>query len=171
MKTVTKTYKVYTFPELSKDAKEKALNKWNENNDFPFLEEYLHDQCEELLKQNKIKGDLTAVSYSLSYCQGDGAMFEGTFEWEKYTAVIKHSGHYYHYNSKTIELIGENEHGTFDADEETYTQFDELYVTICKKLADTGYKEIEYQQSAEVFAETCEANGYNFLSDGTMVNY
>ena len=185
MKTVTKTYDVYTFEELSQEAKDKAREKWITNNDYPFLSDYLNERLHELLEENKIKDTNdtskpntkpTPVLYSLSHCQGDGAMFEGTFEWQHlkktYTAVIKQSGYYYHYNSKTIELTYEDKDGNeHEADEKTYTHFNDIYVTICQLLAQDGYNYIDYENSEECFRETCEANEYNFLADGTMVNY
>lgn len=50
MKTITKKYKVYTFEELSQEAKDKAREDFNEFEDFPFLEddlrEYIHEELE-----------------------------------------------------------------------------------------------------------------------------
>lgn len=131
MKTITREYQLYTFDELSQEAKDKARAKYNENNEYYFLGDNMAERLHELLEENKIK-DLndtskagtkpTPVFYSLSYSQGDGAMFEGNF------------------------------------------------VKICKELERYGYSLIEEEDSEESFADTCEANGYTFLSDGKMMN-
>jgi len=98
-------------------------------------------------------------------------MFEGTFTWKKYTVHIKHSGHYYHSNSKSLEItyLDDNEDEQ-EADEETYTAFEELYKNICKELEDFGYKFIEDEDSEQSFIDACEANEYTFEIDGTMNN-
>lgn len=178
MKTITKNYSVYTYDELSKEAQEKALNDWCNENEYFFLSDCMNERLHELLGENGIK-DLndtrttpTQVMYSLSYCQGDGCMFEGVFEWKKYKVVIKHSGHYYHSNSKTIDILK-----TWDVDfdneyvgEEVENEFEELYQKICKELEKYGYDFIEYEDSEEHFMEMCDCNEWTFLEDGKMFN-
>ena len=177
----TKTITLYEYSELSQKAKNKALAKWCENNDMPFLADNLAERLHELLEENGIKDTNdtskagtkpTPVLYSLSSCQGDGAMFEGTFTWGKYTVYIKHSGRYYHSNSKTIEIVDENGH---EASEENHNEslnddFEEVYQAICKELERMGYDEIEHENSEENFIEMCEANEWTFREDGTMEN-
>lgn len=76
MRTVTETYNVYTYPELSKEAKEK-VNQW-----------YLNDPCRsetfsgiytEDLKYLFPGSDLK-MQYSLGYCQGDGLNIYGELD-------------------------------------------------------------------------------------------
>lgn len=147
MKTITKVYEVYNYEELTDEAKEKALAKWVEGNDYYFLSDYLNERLHELLEENKIADTNdtskagtkpTQVQYSLSCCQGDGAMFEGVFMWKGYTVKVKHSGHYTHYNSKTIDIY--------------------------------KYDFIEYEDSMEAFEQACEANEYTFTIDGVIDN-
>ena len=38
----------------------------------------------------------------------------------------------------------------------------------CKELAAAGYEEIEYRESDSFFAETCDANAWEFYADGTL---
>lgn len=170
MKKITKEYNLYTINELSKEAQEKALNKHIKGNDYPFLYEDMKYYLETLLEQKKIKetGE-TKVYYSLSYSQGEGAMFTGSFEWNGYNVVIKHSGYYYHYNSKDIIIT--DEEGNYVDTDEPKEAFNDIYVSICKDLETHGYGIIEYQDSMECFKESCEANEYTFLEDGTMMNY
>lgn len=68
MRTVTKTYNVYTYPELSEKAKEK-VKEWYLNEPFrnyEFSEIYTDDLCF-LFPNSDLK-----MQYSLNYCQGDG---------------------------------------------------------------------------------------------------
>lgn len=176
MKTITRTINLYTFDELSKEAKERALQSHRETNEYYFLEDCMANRLHELLEENGIK-DMndtskpgttpTPVMYSLSYCQGDGAMFEGAFEWKGYTITIKHSGRYHHYNSKDITI---NDEEGNDINGQIYEDFNALYIDICKELERYGYDFIEYEDSEENFAEQCESNGFTFTSDGVMEN-
>lgn len=161
----TRTYNVYAYDELPKEAKEKAIQRWIEHDDLPWLEESLNEYLAELLHKNKIKADEAAVQYSLSYCQGDGAMFTLKGMWKKYHITVKQSGHYYHYNSKDIFITDENDN---DAPEAIYNTFNDLYVSIAKELAKAGYKYIEDSQSEESVAETFRANEYMFTLDGKI---
>lgn len=181
MKTIKKEYQVFTVNELTQEARDKARQTFNEDNDYPFMSDCMNERLHELLEDNKIK-DLndtskagtkpTQVLYSLSHSQGDGAMFAGNFEWNGYQVTIKHSGHYYHENSKTIniEKYTEPPQEYEQADEKTCEQFDALYVKICKELEHYGYDFIDNEDSEENFINTCEANEYTFLANGTMFN-
>lgn len=165
----TKTINLYSLDELSKEAQEKAHQEWIENDDMPFLSEDMTEYLKELLKENNLTYDeVPKVYYSLSYCQGDGAMFEGTVYYGAITARIKHSGHYYHYNSKELDLTMTRTGN--EAPESSYLKFNNIYVDICEQLAKYGYAEIEDKQSFEYFKDICEANDYTFTSKGKMEN-
>lgn len=180
MKTITKVYNLYTIDELDEKAKETAYAKWVEGNDYYFLSDYLDERLHELLEEkgitdtndtSKAGTKPTRVQYSLSYCQGDGAMFEGVFMWNGYTVKVKHSGHYTHYNSKTIDIYKEEENGEeYNANDDVLKEFDDLYKTICKELERQGYDFIEYEDSMEAFEQACEANEYTFTIDGVIDN-
>ncbi len=174
MKTVTRVVTLYTFDELSDEAKLKARNDFNKDEDYPFLaddlREYIH---EELMEAGyTVEGVATSANpsirplYSLGYSQGDGLMFEATItdkDGNKYT--IKHKGHYYHERSTEIEGVDKN-----GEDIDTKTFEETFYIPLCKRIAQRGYDAIEYQESEEYFRETCEANNYTFREDGTMDN-
>jgi len=177
MKTIIKEYNLFTFDELTQKAKDKARENYNKGSDYPFLPDDMNERLHELLEENGIvdTNDTskpgtkpTPVLYSLSYSQGDGAMFEGVFEWNGYTVTVKHQGHYYHYNSKTIDIV--DEEGNEPETDEPLNAFNEVYVNICKELESYGYAEIAHEDSEESFAELCEANEYTFLADGTIMN-
>jgi len=134
----TKTINVYTIDELSPEAQEKARTKYNESNDYYFLEDYMNNRLHELLEENHIK-DLndtsksgtkpTQVLYSLSYSQGDGAMFEGNYIWNGYSITIKNIGNYYRHS---IDIV--DEEGNELETDEPLKAFEIIYQKICKEL-------------------------------------
>lgn len=173
-----KTITLYSFDELSEEAQKKAHKDWIENNDYTWLSDCMNERLHEILEENGIK-DLndtskpgtkpTPVLYSLSNSQGDGVMFEGKFEWKKYQVIIKHSGRYYHSNSKTIEITYGDDIAN-EANEKVYKEFETIYQKICKNLEQYGYDWVEEEDSLERFQESCEVNEYTFTSDGKMEN-
>ena len=158
-----KTITLYEYSELSKEAQEKALAKWNETNDDPFMQSHMINLLKEKLEERKIKYDTDSIDvrYSLSYCQGDGFMFEGKLEDDRgRTITIKHSGHYYHKYSRDIDYPA--------ASERDYAYFEKRYNKICDEMEQLGYDHIEYQESEENFEQVCEANEWTFRKDGTL---
>jgi len=162
-----KIIKVYSFDELSVEAKERALQDYRNYNDMPFLEDEMNERLAQLLKENKIKGK-GEVAYSLTFSQGDGAMFRGQFEWKSYSVNIKHAGHYENSYCKIID-ISSIKTGN-DANEDTYSQFESIYQDICKELEKYGYSIIEDENSEETIKDIFESNGYTFLDNGKMEN-
>ena len=156
------TIKIYKFKELSAEAKEKAISKYREDLDFPFLKEDLNEYLKQLLKENKINGE-PRLLYSLSYSQGDGVCFTGTFKWKNYHISIVHNGHYVH--KRSTDIFMETAFGN-DAKEEAYNQFKELYFDLCDKIEEDGYKIIEEEQSDERISETLKINDYEFKENG-----
>jgi hypothetical protein len=165
-----KSTQLFKFDELSKEAKQKAINKWRDevlaNEPVPFLEEDLENQLEEELSKNKIKETgKTELGYSLGYSQGDGASFTGNFEWKGYDVKIsRNNSHYFHERSTNIDISKEGE----DAKPEVYEDFKKKYYDICKKIEKAGYEEIEYRNSDESIAEDLRANDYDFNTSGGM---
>jgi hypothetical protein len=93
-------------------------------------------------------------------------MFEAVLSDKKgnmYT--IKQSGHYY--NERSTDITGVNKE---EEDIDTKEFEENIYIPLCQRVAQRGYDEIEYQESEECFAETCEANEYTFLENGEMFN-
>lgn len=68
MKTITKTYNVYNYNELSDEAKEKVKQDYL---DDPVRNDLFYEDCMETIYSLFPQSDLK-VQYSLSYCQGDG---------------------------------------------------------------------------------------------------
>lgn len=182
---IQKTITLYTVEELKEANPEgyaKAHAKYKEGNDYMFMEDCLSERLHELLDEkgivdtndtSKSGTKPTRVMYSLGYCQGDGAMFEGDFifthKGKKYVITVKHSGHYYHSNSKDFYTHDE-EGEEVDEWEEVEHSFNVEYKEVCKELEIYGYDFMEYEDSEENFIEMCEANEYTFTLDGRMEN-
>lgn len=164
------TIKLYSYDELSEKAQAKALSDWNEYNEYnddPMMQSHMINLLKEELDERGIKYDEDSIDvrYSLAHCQGDGFMFEGRLEWRGRTLQIKHSGHYYHMYSRTIEVSEGDE-----LSDDEMGQFVAVYEAVCKLMERAGYDQIEWTQSAENFSEACEANEYTFEENGTMRN-
>lgn len=170
MKTINIT--LYEYDELTPQAKTKALDEWNENNENPFMQSHMINLLKEELDERKIEYDMDSIDvrYSLSHSQGDGFMFEGKIVFEQYPITVKHSGHYYHSYSKTIvfNYEGEENDRTRPIHERVEKKFEEVYQAICKKMEQIGYNEIEYQMSEERFIEECDEGAYVFEANGTL---
>jgi len=163
-----KKIKVYEFKELSKEAKEKAIQKWYEHEDYPFLLDDLRYSLQVLLEQHKIKYDDTLKQYySLGYSQGDGYCFIGKFKWKNYYINITHNFRYYHKYSTDI-MIETN--CANEAKQSVYEKFKNLYYEICSELEKEGYRILRYRMDNKEFNDLCEANNYTFLENGTMEN-
>ena len=76
MKTITKTYKVYNYNELSDEAKEKVKQDYLED---PVRNDLFYEDCMETIYNLFPQSDLK-VQYSLSSCQGDGFNIYGTLD-------------------------------------------------------------------------------------------
>ncbi len=176
MKTVK--LELFSYDELSKEAKEKALKDYIGGGiDLQSIQVDIDGYIEQLLEERGIKPikDLKGyetkyanIFFSLSHCQGDGVMFEGVFSWNGYTVTIRHSGNYCHSYSKTIEIADE-EGNTVDTNE-PFEVFEAMYQQICKELEAYGYECIEHQESEEYFRESCDSMDCYFEEDGTMNN-
>ena len=73
MRTITEEYKLYTYNELSEEAKE-TVKEWYLNDDLRV--DLFHEDLKNRLAENYKRSDLK-VCFSLSSCQGDGLNIEG----------------------------------------------------------------------------------------------
>lgn len=167
MKTITKTFDVYTYDELTPEAQKKALQTYNEAIEYPFLQAdmrvFIQD---ELTNAGYTFGEITPL-YSLSYSQGDGLMFEGNItDKDGNTYTIKHSGHYYH--ERSTDISATNADGEELTDEQIKEWEENFYIPLCKNARDYGYSTIEYLESEEYFAEMCDSCEMLFTKDGTL---
>lgn len=167
MRKETVVYEVYKFEELSREAKDKAIQRWYENEDYPFLNDDLTEELKYWLNEEKIEiVDGLKMYYSLSYCQGDGFCFIGTFKYDDFYVHITHVGNYYHKRSVNFEF--ENELGEEDncGNDKGIRNFLDLYRAICDKLEKYGYDILEYRMNDEEFAEMSESNEYEYHANG-----
>jgi hypothetical protein len=107
--------------------------------------------------------------FELSYCQGDGLCFTGTFLYKGCEFVITHKGRYYHHNSTDIECSGykgkeisELTKKQLEKAEAIEKEFGQLYHKICLETEDLGYKIIEETEESNVlrwsFQDWMDAN-------------
>ncbi len=161
----TKTIKLYEYSELSPKAQKIALNNWNQDNDYPFMQSHMINVLKEKLEERGIKYDTDSIDvrYSLSHCQGDGFMFIGKVMWREKEITIKHSSsRYYHLYTASFDYDG--------LTDDEFGQFEAVYKAICKEMERFGYDHIENEQSEENFVELCNANEYTFRENGEMEN-
>lgn len=208
MKTVSVEYDVYSYNELSDDAKEKA-KAWYLEGREPF---FFTEDCKQDLENLFGKHDLD-VQYSLGYCQGDGfniygkidaesifkcleahnggvqlEKFEGVMtDKEKKTVLhyaeqcgaieLPRNNHYCYCIADYIDIaeewayILENYFGYRAINMETLKKFEamvrEIFETLCKDYEKQGYEYFYEIEDADM-EDICEANGYEFLEDGTI---
>lgn len=167
---------LYMIDELNELAKEQVIQWYREREfEIPFLGEQLEEFIKEELDQVDFDGEIENVQFDLSYSQGSGVMFAGNFiykrfgKYDKINIYIKHSGHYYHYNSKTIDL--EDEDGDSINDLETEEHINDIYVDICKRAEKYGYSMIEDYYKDESIINDLRDNEYWFTESGEVWRY
>ena len=169
---------LYSFSELSQEAKEYALNKWNENNDYHFGDEAL-----ESLKKFAEHFNAELRDWSIDYLEGYRSHVKFVLPEPEPTEkelkeMIKSMGSY---NKKTLRGLGDCKFTGVCFDENCADGAREAFVKGERNLLEllfAGYGEwhravtgdVEYQMSEEAFAETCEANEYTFEENGKMRN-
>ena len=162
MKTITKTYNLYEFNELSKDIQQKVLSDEIElirEDDINYiLCELLEETAMNLLHQHFKNAVFNNINYSLSYCQGDGVMieFEATY-YNKSFKVIHDNSFYYHENA--FRIIDDS------LTNKQYNAIKTKIVNINKELEKIGYDFIE-EDREELALENI--NNYLFYEDGKI---
>ena len=184
--------KIFTFDELSDEAKRKAIDAWRDTN---FNDDYIIDYSKEIAE--KFGLNINRIYYSGFYSQGDGACFEGSYKYKtgglkdvkasypKWTelheiverlqeiqrknfyrlfAVITHRGHYYHSGCMNIDV---------EDNDDMYRDLKEAEVDIKTELrnfADLIYSMLsnafDYEQSDEYVTESIRANEQEFTEQG-----
>jgi hypothetical protein len=186
--------KVFAFSELSKEVQEKVIAKWYELEDYPSLTE---DLTESLKAMNKQCFYDVKLSYSLSYCQGDGLSFTGTLDFEKFLENIyskrenlkpsvkkalselvfyirsKGNAGRYAYSSKSDIEFEYNSNDTYTHLENMFEsdilpEIQDYYMSICRDIETEGYNILDYRMSIDEFTELAESNSYEYFEDGKM---
>jgi hypothetical protein len=188
----TVTINTYKFSELSEEAKQVAINWYRDGNQWDLLP-FFADECNETLEESGFVG--AKVSYSLSWCQGDGLSFNADYynkleelflaelgAGKERTAklladscnqVFKgNNGRYSYASASDVDLYIDGNHNELNNINATVgivlSALEDLYMDTCKKLEKQGYAEIEWQNSDEAIIESIEANDYDFLENGKI---
>ena len=154
MQTITKTFNIYEFDELSKEIQqaliEKEAERIRESEIESFLKEEMEFYAQQLLTENfGEKAIFRGVHYVLNYCQGDGAMIEFDLVYYGKSLSIKHDNYCHYYHEKSFEVIENDKELT----ELQYNTLKEKIISINKKLADYGYQFIEEDRTAPAIEE------------------
>lgn len=152
MKTITKTFNIYEFDELSLLIQEELIKKEEENirqEDIEcFLEEEMNNLAELLLEENfGEKAIFKKVYCSLSYCQGDGAMIEFDLNYCGKDVEIRHNPHCHYYHERSFEIISDN------LTEKQENKLKEKIIKINEQLAKYGYQYIEEDRTEQAIEQ------------------
>lgn len=164
MRSETKTIKIYNFGELNEDIRQKLIEKEIEYQHDIYCEDCLKSdmkyKAKELLKKyfKNNNAELKDVYYSLSYCQGDGAMFEFDLYYYNKYVKIKHYGHYYHSRSFIID--------TWELTEKQEKKLKEKVLEMFEEFEDYGWDLVDYRITETEAIEILQENEY--LEDGAI---
>lgn len=183
MKTISKTYDVYTFDELSQAAKEKAINDYIEQGGLydDWHEHIINDYTEQLESMGFTNVD---IQYTGFWSQGDGASFTATIYPENLETFLKHhqlenkyssllnSGtvkivrdkwHYVHENTTSAEWHGDESSVVENFLAYVSTWMRELNIEIYRALQ----SEYEYATNLETIGAIFSDMNATFLENGT----
>ena len=155
MQTVTKTFNIYEFEELKTEIQQALIE--NEARGIreieidEFLEEFLQNMAVNLLEENfEEKAVFQDVHYSLSYCQGDGAMIEFDLSYCNKNVQIRHNGGmYYHERSFVIKEVDFDKKLT----DKQYNQLKNKIIGINEQLTRYGYLFIEEDRTEQAIEQ------------------
>ena len=199
MEKITKTYDVYKYDGLSKEAQQKVIEDNHDiNTDYEWFESDFECMIEELTKKGF---DDAEIFFSGFYSQGDGACFTANLNVEKimkyfklatkYTDLLKKyvipgnvkadNHHYCHSNVMYLDIeldaivdikrlsIAQQD-ALSDVEEELRIKLFEIAKNEADKIYATLQKTYEHLTSEDVIIETIKENEYVFLKDGKRFN-
>lgn len=194
MRTIELT--AYSFDELSKEAKEKAIERFQNINVEHDWYDFVFDDAKTIASLMGI--DIKRIFFSGFWSQGDGACFEGDYSYKKDSvkavkeyaptdeklhsiverlSAIQKSNFYklsarvehsgYYYHSKCT-TVHVYKDGNYTSDE------NETILTEClRDMMDWIYsqleKEYEWNTCESSIIEAIESNGYEFTIDGKLI--
>lgn len=166
METITKSYNVYKFNELTKEIQEELLEKETNNCQNFFCEFFLKDEMEEKAKKllNTFFGEnaeFNRVLYDLSYCQGSGAMIEFELKYYNSNISIKNYGLYSHEYSFIIDY---NNYNYLNEKRKNYLK--EKIIKMNKELTKYGYDLIDFDNFKDEALENLKDS--LFLENGSF---
>ena len=158
--------KIVFYDDLNDEAKEKAMEWFRDNEDFPFLEDDMTEFVKtELGEAGYIVEDLR-VFYSLGYCQGDGASFTATLIKNGETYEVNRNDSRYNHEMTINEVY----HETDEGEETDEAEKLEEMRTIARRAEKYGYDIIEYTLSYDSVEDSIRINEYTFTTDGERMN-
>lgn len=172
MREVTTTKTVYTWDELSDEAKDHARA---EHNSFLWdsgeMRETMEEIWEDFLTEQGWE-NLSGLSYNL-YSPGgepawDGDLPEWEFEGRTYYVTVRNH-HYFGMRVSVDETFDENEAVAYSEVERIEVAAKDMVLSLSHDLLVKMRAEDEYVVNDESMADTCEANGYEFDEDGNLV--
>lgn len=186
---------VYTFDELSDDAKEKARGWWREGGTDSDWWEYIFDDAKTIATLFGL--DIERVFFSGFSSQGDGACFEGGYQYKKGAlAAVKAYAPLDTELHRIVKALQEVQRKAFyrlgasTKHRGHYYHSGCMAIDVChiddswrdigaleddiaeclRDFADWIYRQLEreyeYQNSDEQVDEAIRANGYTFTEDG-----
>ena len=152
MKTITKTFNIYNFNELSKEVQKKVIEREEKEIRELEIEDFLKDEmefyAEQLLEENfGDKAIFKNVYYDLSYCQGSGAMIEFDLNYCGKDVEIRHNPYYHYYHERSFEIISDN------LTRKQYENLKEKIYNINKELEKLGYDFIEEDRTNQAMEQ------------------
>ena len=193
----TEALHIYTYEELSDEAKAKARD-WYRKNDDNEYSEFVIDDAKEVAAL--MGWEIDKVYYSGFWSQGDGACFEGIMRYNKgcaklvkaYTndaelnriaeawqdlqrqnfyalrARVKQRGQYQHEMCTEFDCEDTRHNYGWLQNPEAEDDIKEIARDFMRWIYKRLEAEYEYSVSDEVVAENIIANGYEFTEDGEI---
>ena len=129
MRTITKTYKIYKYDELSEKAKEEVKQNWlnDRSRIYTFEDECIADLCS-LFPDSNLK-----VQFSLNSCQGDGLNVYGKLNLMNVFSIIRNKKCNNDVFEEFMDYLTENEQQTI-----------EFYMKTCGKYIELPYNNSNY---------------------------
>lgn len=173
MRTVTTTTKVYTFAELSDEAKENAVNNLSDINVQHEWWESIYMDAEnvglrltsfDLDRNRHAKGEFTlsALEVAANIIRDHGENCE-TYKTAK-SFLSDHATLFAWYTEEEEKEDGE----VYDAEQAIIEREEEFLRDLCEDYSIMLQNDCEYLQSDEAIIETIEANEYEFTEDGEL---
>ena len=189
--------KVWSFNELSDDAKEKAIANFRENNLGYEWWDCVYNDAKMIGALMGI--DIDKIFFSGFASQGDGACFEGDYEYKKGSlkAVKEYAPkdtdlhdvaqrlflaqkpafyqltasvkHRGHYSHENCTDITVSDKDDFTVSQDQDEEVREALRAFMQWIYTRLEAEYDYLQSDEVIIESIDANGYEFTANGKMV--
>lgn len=158
MKVITREYNVYSYSELSEDAKEKAKQWYLEGQESSEFTHIYMDDLRYLFNNSELK-----MQYSLGYCQGDGLNIYGELDLTDVISMIKFN--------KAGDTFKEFENVLTEKEIKTI----EAYMEVCGRCVELPYNNGHYEycvadrtEFAEDWIENLQYNMYKNIQVDTI---